>query len=288
MAKKAAQQEKLPPPELVVPRGEALTRLKERVNKGLEIKNSRIQSDADLTAAEKAQKLWNEFNSELLRRIFTNSAVQEEYDRFFGKVFFLGEVRTLGQKTTEFQGEVQDKIDRLQSIIERLPLIPESQQLADLSPSRPEQVGTRRVFVVHGHDGAVRETVARFVEQLGLEAVILHEQPNAGRTIIEKFEAYADVGFAVVLLTPDDVGAVKGAEAHLQPRARQNVILELGFFIGKLGRHKVCALHGSGVEIPSDISGVVYVPLDPAGAWRLQLAKELKQAKLQVDLNRAL
>ena len=145
---------------------------------------------------------------------------------------------------------------------------------------------SRRVFVVHGHDEAARETVARFLERLKLVPVILHEQPNEGRTIIEKIEDHADVGFAVVLLTPDDVGALATERDDLKPRARQNVILELGYFIGELGRERVCALKKGGVETPSDYDGVVYTELDEAGAWKIGLVKELKAAGFQVDANR--
>jgi len=145
---------------------------------------------------------------------------------------------------------------------------------------------SRNVFVVHGHDDAVTESVARFLGELDLRPVILHEQPNMGRTVIEKFEAHADVGFAVVLLTPDDVGGASSA-GKLSPRARQNVILELGFFIGRLGRSRVCALYVEGVEIPSDIHGVLYVPYDAANGWRLKLAHEIRAAGITVDLNLA-
>lgn len=145
-----------------------------------------------------------------------------------------------------------------------------------------------KVFVVHGHDEATKEKVARFLEKLKLEAVILHEQPNKGRTVIEKFTDYADVSFAVVLMTGDDVGGVKGTPPkELTPRARQNVVLELGYFLARLGRGHVCALFEPGVEIPSDYSGVLYLPLDDAGAWKLQLAREVKAAGIQVDLNDA-
>lgn len=149
--------------------------------------------------------------------------------------------------------------------------------------SRPQI--SRRVFIVHGRGEEAKQSVARCLEKLELEAIILHEQPNQGRTIIEKFEDYMDVGFAVVLLTPDDVGAAKD-EGDLKPRARQNVIFELGFFIGKLGRQRVCALHKGDVEIPSDFAGVLWVPMDPGGAWRFTLGREMKAAELDVDLNK--
>lgn len=143
---------------------------------------------------------------------------------------------------------------------------------------------TKKVFVVHGHDDEAKEKVARFLERLKLEPIILHEQANEGRTVIEKFEVYADVGFAVVLLTPDDVGALASERANLKSRARQNVVLELGYFLGKLKRNRVCALYKKGVEIPSDYQGVLYVELDSAGGWTLKLAQELSAAGIPIDL----
>lgn len=144
---------------------------------------------------------------------------------------------------------------------------------------------SNKVFIVHGHDDGARQSVARFLEKLGFEPVILQEQANRGRTIIEKFEEHGDVGFAVVLLTPDDEGRAKGGE--LQPRARQNVVLELGYFIGRLGRHRVCALKSGDLELPSDYQGVLWETMDAGGGWRLSLARELKAAGHEVDLNKA-
>jgi predicted nucleotide-binding protein len=145
----------------------------------------------------------------------------------------------------------------------------------------------QNVFIVHGHDEAVKEAVSRFIEKLGFTAIILHEQPNAGRTVIEKFEAYSDVGFAIVLLTPDDIGGTSDKPYDLKPRARQNVIFELGHFFAKLGRQRVCALYKEEVELPSDINGVLYIQLDDAGAWRFSLAKEMKHAGYSVDMNKS-
>ena len=144
---------------------------------------------------------------------------------------------------------------------------------------------TREVFIVHGRDAGAKDEIARFVEKLRLKPIILAEVPSKGMTIIEKFEAHADVGYAIVLLTADDSGALKGEE--VQPRARQNVIFELGFFIGKLGRKRVCALTRGGAEIPSDYAGVVYIPLDSNDSWKMPLIREIKAAGLDVDANRA-
>jgi predicted nucleotide-binding protein len=144
---------------------------------------------------------------------------------------------------------------------------------------------SKRVFVVHGRDTEVKESVARFLERLALEPIILHEQPNSGRTVIEKFELHADVGFAVVLLTPDDVGGLDVTPANLKGRARQNVILELGYFLGRLSRRRVCALYKNNVEIPSDYQGVLFVEFDPSGAWRTKLAQELVEAGFSISLD---
>ena len=143
----------------------------------------------------------------------------------------------------------------------------------------------KKVFVVHGHDMTVKESSARFLEKLGLDAIILHEQANSGQTVIEKFEMFSDVGFAVILLTPDDLGHPVNDAAKIKPRARQNVILELGYFLGKLGRNRVAALCADGVEIPSDYQGVVYIELDKGGAWRTKLAQELIMAGMSINLS---
>jgi predicted nucleotide-binding protein len=152
----------------------------------------------------------------------------------------------------------------------------------ELEPQAMER-SDKKIFIVHGHADGPREAIARFLAQLNLEPIILHEQANRGKTIIEKFEAHADVGFAIVLLTPDDIGGPIGGPQH--HRARQNVILELGFFIGRLGRARVCALMVPDVEIPSDILGVVWTSFDSAGAWKQGLAKELQAAGYRVNWN---
>ncbi len=156
------------------------------------------------------------------------------------------------------------------------------------APTGPETSAlSRRVFVVHGHDGEAREMVARFLRAMDFEPIILHEQPNQGGTVIEKFEANSEVGFAVVLLTPDDLGrSLK--EDELKPRARQNVLLELGYFIGHLGRDKVCALKRGDVELPSDYVGVVWEKMDDGGGWKLALARELKAAGHVIDGNKVI
>lgn len=143
------------------------------------------------------------------------------------------------------------------------------------------------VFIVHGRDDLAKTEVARFIEKLGLKAIILHEQDNGGKTIIEKIEEYTNVGYGIVLYTPCDVGSLENDE-NLKPRARQNVVFEHGYLIGRIGRNKVSALVKAEVEIPGDLNGLVYTELDKAGGWKLSIAKELTREGYSIDLNKAL
>ncbi|MDX9965086.1 nucleotide-binding protein [Desulfobacter postgatei] len=148
------------------------------------------------------------------------------------------------------------------------------------STQTPEPIprNKRKVFIVHGRDNEAKQEVSRFIEKLGLEAIILHEQASAGMTIIEKIEHYSnDADFALVLYTACDRG--RGAhESNIPPknRARQNVVFEHGYLMAKLGRENVCSLVKGSIETPNDISGVVYVAMDDYDAWKNEVAKELK------------
>jgi predicted nucleotide-binding protein len=148
-------------------------------------------------------------------------------------------------------------------------------------------VNSRKVFVVHGHDHGSKETVARFLAKLDLDPIILHEQADKGRTVIEKFEDYSDVQCAVVILSPDDIAYAKSDPAKQEERARQNVILELGYFIGRLGRDRTFALLLNGVSQPSDLGGILYISMSD-GSWRMKLVRELKEAGIEVDANKAI
>jgi len=145
-----------------------------------------------------------------------------------------------------------------------------------------EEIDRTKVFIVHGHDEVVKLSVARFLEKMGLTPIILHEQANQGRTIIEKIEEHSNVGFGIVLYTPCDLGKSKDSES-LQPRARQNVVFEHGYLMAKLGRNNVCALMKDEVEKPNDISGIVYISHD--SNWHMDLLKELRSSGYEVNAN---
>ena len=139
-----------------------------------------------------------------------------------------------------------------------------------------------KVFIVHGHDGELKHSVARLVEKQGLQAIILSKQANKGKTIIEKFEENSDVSGAICLFTADDYGHAK-TDSNEQPRSRQNVVFEAGYFMGKLGRNRVIIIAENDVELPSDMQGIVYSNRDN---WELDALKEMKAMGYSVDLNK--
>lgn len=139
-----------------------------------------------------------------------------------------------------------------------------------------------KIFIVHGHDREMKNAVARIIAEQEIKPIILSEQANQGRTIIEKFEDYSDVGGAICLFTADDVGKAK-SESEEKTRARQNVVLETGYFMGKLGRNRTVILADKGIEMPSDLSGVVYTDTTN---WQVDLLKELKTMGYAVDFNK--
>lgn len=273
------------PPSLTVTLADAESRISSQIEKGRQLLKSPINSDRELKTAEAEYSKWNSFNTELLRRIFDSPEVSEEYSAFYGSVILMDP--SFSHKVKNYHKDVQDKINRLESIKERLSLYEKPSKPFTTEKQKTTAVGNK-VFIVHGRDEGIKQTTARFLEKLGLKPLILHEQPNKGQTIIEKFEDYSSVAYAVVLLTPDDLGKQNPDSSALSPRARQNVVFELGFFLGKLGRERVCSLYKEGIEIPSNYGGVAYIPFDEAGAWKLSLARELKEAGLDIDLNKAI
>lgn len=144
----------------------------------------------------------------------------------------------------------------------------------------------RKVFISYGHDKEAKTTAAKFVEDLGLKPITLDGQPSKGQTIIDKFEEQAgEASFAIVLLTPDDVGSSKSTGKR-KPRARQNVILELGYFFRSLGHERVCALYKAGVELLSGIPGLVYTSMDSDNNWQLSVRQKMINSGLPIDVSR--
>jgi predicted nucleotide-binding protein len=270
----------------------ARAKITERMELGEAMRAKHPQSIADVEHLKEQHTSWQRFNALMLKRMFTTDEIEREYlhSPDAGNVVMRSDFYGGGgSDLDDLQHDLNAELGCLRGILDRLAIIPVAMATAGMASagvSAPRPTGTRRVFVVHGHDGTARESVARMLERLGLQPVILHEQAGGGDTLVEKLERHSDVAYAVVLLTPDDEGRAKGAiAAPLAPRARQNVILELGYFAAKLGRRGVCALYTHGVELPSDWNGVEWVEMDGAGGWRFKLGRELKHAGFDVDLN---
>lgn len=280
------------PPGLTMSRTEADAKIAARLDKAPPI---RARLEAGEAAAQQEYEGWNRYNAEMLARMFTDRSVADSYE-YAGPAPVItmgGGPRSRGMpgwgdetQTRRLLEQFNAKVARLTQIRQQLELFEEPASLAAPAaalPAAAPKEQRRAAFVVHGHDEGAREATARVLEALKIEAVILHEQANQGRTILEKIEANADVPFAVVLLTPDDVGGKSPSD--LKPRARQNVVLEMGFFWGKLSRARVCVLYKEGVELPSDLGGLVYVKMGDDRGWRFKLAEELEAAGIPVDFN---
>ncbi len=232
---------------------------------------------------------WNDRNKAVYRTSFevAESIYFHEYESHIWNIWGSDAIK-------EYKEEIQRLMSHMQGDIERSDLmqcaVAEQASAAVLSEL---QELSQDIFIVHGHNEEMKQAVARTVSQLGLNPIILHEQPNGGKTIIEKFERNAErINFAIILLSADDLAAsvhdlnaVKNEDLrqHLEKRARQNVVFEMGYFTGKLGRENVFFLLQDGVAKPGDLDGIVYTTYDAARAWRFELVKELKNAGYKVS-----
>lgn len=265
----------------------AYHKIQERIKEGNLLLDQKIDSDEELKEAKIAFNNWSEHNKMILSLLFDSSLIADEYAKLHSDVvprpsydsqssiheFPRFQHQVLQSYVRQYRKQITTQIKYLQRIGDQLELPGEP-----LFISVPKLFGDD-VFIVHGHDEAAKYAVARFVENLGLTATILDEHRNRGQTFIDKFEQYvSNAGFAIVLFTADN-------KLGLRLKARQNVIFELGYFIGKLGRERVCLLFKGEVEMPSDLNGMVYVPMDSNGDWKLKLAQEMRSVGLPIDLN---
>lgn len=268
---------------LARPHAEVEQKLKERIHLGIQIRDQPKRDFAEAAKFVEDVQKWRSFNLDLLEDCFSDRSMRDEYYRSARELYVdASESVIKGIGITGVLVSVQKQVQTLEFIVDRLEFYELTSSISVSSKN------FSKVFVVHGHDEGAREGVARFLEKLGLTAIILAEQPNRGRTIIEKFiDCAQEVGFAVVLLTPDDLGGESTAEAQ-KSRARQNVIFELGYFVGSLGRGRACLLRKGEVEIPSDLYGVVYTTMDSGNGWKIDLARELKDAGFEFDAEKVL
>lgn len=273
------------PSRLRVPKSRLEQQLAERIQLGEKLATTPVQTVDALNELRDKYYSWNEYNGTLIKRAFTSD---EEYKEYAGIGFGL-----LTENPDELYkyllGDLKRSVRRLESLTDRLQLYDNPSTTTDEISTTPaaSMAAEPSIFLVHGREEGAKHAVARFVQIItGLEPIVLAEQPNLGQTLIEKFEKHASqVSYAIVLLTGDDEGRLRNTRP-LKRRARQNVILELGWFAAKLGRQRVAMLYQTGVEIPGDMVGVLYAELDPSEGWKIKLAREMKAAGLPVDMNK--
>jgi len=146
----------------------------------------------------------------------------------------------------------------------------------------------RKVLIIHGRDEEKRTMIAGFLKKMDLEPFLPDDAADQGMSLLEKYKQYEDAVFAITLLTADDMGYPQGEPEEPKPRPRQNVIFELGFLMGRLEPNLVCALYEEGLDLPSEFKGSVLIPYDAGGVWKLLVARALKVANVDVDLNKAI
>jgi predicted nucleotide-binding protein len=274
--------------KLKVSRADAENILGKHFNEGEALRAETANDDTVLVREEEEynkwrldQKRWNERTKAALRHVYADDDAADEFYSYAEPPSFIGGYDAWQQNFESDYEDVGKALNVLRSLTERL----QYDDAPEPSPTAAPQSSSDGnkdpvVFIVHGHDTGFRETVARWLEKEGpsdLEVVILDEQPDRGRTVLEKLEDHADESvYTVVLFTGDDIGAVKGSE-DVRPRARQNVVFEFGWFCGLIGRENVGVIFSPDVELPSDLNGLVYIPVSD---WEKRLRRELKASGL--------
>lgn len=291
MAKKTTPTIDNTPTELIKTKNEFNLFLDERITIGEELLNRKIQTQGEFKKNKEDFSDWCDYNSEYLKQAFNKEF--NEYKKSFddagswGVGIIGGRNRSPNQELEKFKTRVDAKLKNLKKLRAKTELLKVNSKIIQNTDETPTiQLDKSQVFIVHGHDDEAKSKTARFVEKLGFEVIILHEQASSSMSIIEKIEEYSNVGFGIVLYTPCDIGGKQIEKPELKSRARQNVVFEHGFLIGKIKRENVCALVKGDVELPNDISGVVYVQMDNADSWKYTIAKEMKASGYNVDMNK--
>ncbi len=277
-------EQKLLRTELNISREDFKQQVQERIEKGKKLNDSTISSIEQLETNEKSYKKWDDYNKELLSSSFTviSNKYLQEY-KVAGNMLGVEQVmRGVDINSPQFRKwKIKEflkvRIQSLESIFERIDLIP-TQIINTENEFKNNSMKSKNVFIIHGHNEEMKKNVQLMLERIGLNAIVLHERPDKGRTIIDKLiEEGAEAKYAIALLSPDDQHT--DGSGH----ARQNVVLEIGYFLGKLGRNNVRLLKKGNTTIPSDLQGILYDDYDTKGGWKVKLAKEMKSVGLEID-----
>ncbi len=278
-------EQKLVRTELNISREDFKQQVQERIEKGKKLNDSTISSIEQLETNEKSYKKWDDYNKELLSSSFTvvSNKYLQEYSGAGRHTIGVDKVRSgVNINSRQFrEWKIKEylkvKILSLESIFELIDLIP-TQIINTENEFKNNSMKSKNVFIIHGHNEEMKKNVQLMLERIGLNAIVLHERPDKGRTIIDKLiEEGAEAKYAIALLSPDDQHT--DGSGH----ARQNVVLEIGYFLGKLGRNNVRLLKKGNTTIPSDLQGILYDDYDTKGGWKVKLAKEMKSVGLEID-----
>jgi predicted nucleotide-binding protein len=354
-----------------VSKEEAIRRIGGQIERGRDIKNQKIFSMMDLENAQERRANWLENNIELFACLPSKFLSDEEYN--IDLSFDMSSAITFSLKEKYFKDDINEQIVRLESLVQRLKLLPEDkteqlierklakeligqEQPKEIQPKEPQpreiiasggkpieerlverpaieklpkkkllkeivsneklqreepskevsdrirllkeespstpvlnrsQLLRNNSLLIYGRDEAAKESLSKFIERLGLRALIFHEEAEGGASIVEKFGQFPNIDFAIFLFTTGDIAPPRDKTREGQVHVSQNIVFEFGYFVGKLGQKRVCVLYREGVEIPLNYQGIVYIPIDSRGGWRLLVAKEIKEAGIEIDLNKA-
>ncbi len=259
---------------LNIPPEKADDLIDKQLNYGDTLLNLKIKNIQQWKSTEKKFKAWNSENYELLKSIFKNNRVAKDYSSTgwsIGRIF-ISDLK-LSEKTAKLFSDIKEKLDKLSSIKLSLGIF-------KIKTETGERDNSKKLFFVHGTNCSTKSEVINFITQLGLDAIILQEFIAGGKTLIDEILTRSEVKFAIVLLTPDNVGGIQ--PENLKFRADQNVILELGIFVGLLGRENVCGLYTSDLQLPEDYHGFEYIQIDKQNKWQEQVVKELQNAGFEI------
>lgn len=273
---------------LIIPKEEFKSQLIDQISQGKQFGIKDITTEDLLVAVEKKFDLWNDYNNELLKSSF-NNAVNEYRNTYNSSGQMIGvsdvmrgaNINHPQHRFKTLKERVEVKINELESLLAKVNLIHSEVETTRTAAAVQEAAITSNdtVFIIHGHDDAMKKAVQLFLTRANLKDIVLHEQPDKNRTVIEKLiEEGSSAAYVIALLSPDDT------QGDGTVRARQNVVLEIGYFIGRLGREKVRLLRKGEVVIPSDLQGILFENYDNEGAWRIKLLKEMQAAGLPIDL----
>lgn len=275
--------------KLLISHEKFVSKISEQISMGDKI-YKQLQTERQLTQFEKEFRIWDDYNNELLRSVFNNA--ENEYHNSYtnsGSMVGVHEVllgANIYNHEYKFKTSIQRieaKLQELESLMKKAELIPigEAEMPSRTVKSFSNSIQKPTVFIIHGHDEEMKRSVQLFLNRGEIQDVVLHEQPDKNRTVIEKLiDEGSAADYVIALLSPDDV------QEDGSMRARQNVILEIGYFIGKLGRERVRLLRREGTVIPSDLHGILYENYDKDGAWRIKILKEIQASGININIDK--